>query len=152
MQKQIKKIIIFPLVFIYSVEIASGVKYTDSPFLNIFMHGNVFHLFLCCYCIWAMLNNNPLSNTHLFFVGLVFATLATYLSPCPFQGTSGIVFAMTGILLSAYTTRENFLRVLIASAFCTIIQPTSWCVHIVPLFLGFVYYRVFKFVKRCQGM
>lgn len=147
MQSLIKKLIIFPLVFIYSIEVASGVKFTNSPFLNIFMHGNVFHLFLCCFCFWSMLNNKPLTNTHMLSVGLVTATIATYLSPYPFQGTSGILFAITGIMLSAYGTKGNYARVLLAAGFCTAIQPTSWCVHLIPLVIGFSYYRLFKFIN-----
>ena len=107
MQRHIRKIVIFPLVFIYSLEMASGVKYTSVPFFNIFMHGNVFHLFLCCYCLWAMLVNRPMSNAHMLLVGLVSATLGMYLSPTPFQGTSGIIFTITGLILSAYPTSGN---------------------------------------------
>ena len=116
MQRHIRKIVIFPLVFIYSLEIASGVKYTSVPFFNIFMHGNVFHLFLCCYCLWAMLVNRPMSNTHMLLVGLVSAT--------------------------------NYARVAVATAICTAVQPSSWCVHIVPLVLGFVYYRILKTARH----
>ena len=148
MQRHIRKIVIFPLVFIYSLEIASGVKYTSVPFFNIFMHGNVFHLFLCCYCLWEMLVNRPMSNTHMLLVGLVSATVGMYLSPTPFQGTSGIIFTITGLLLSAYPTSGNYIRVAVATAICTAVQPSSWCVHIVPLVLGFVYYRILKSLRN----
>lgn len=142
MQRHIRKILIFLLVYIYSAEIASGVKYTDIPFVNIFMHTNLVHLAMCCYCFFAMLNNKPLKNIHMLAVGLVCATMATYLSPYPFEGTSGIIFTITGIMLSAYPTKNNYIRVGIATAFCTAVQPSSWCVHIIPLVLGFSYYRI----------
>lgn len=152
MQSLLKKLIIFPLVFIYSLEVASGVKFTESQFVNIFMHGNVFHLFLCCFCFWSMLENKPLANAHMLIVGLSAAILATYMSPYPFQGTSGIIFAITGIMLSAYNTKDNYLRVLSISTICTIVQPTSWCVHIIPLIIGFLYYRIINKIKKCLNI
>ncbi len=143
MQRHIRKIVVFTLVCIYSVEVASGVKFTGNHFLDIFMHGNVFHLFLCCYCLWELLHDWPLRNIHMLFFGIASATLATYLSPTPFQGTSGIVFALTGLRLSAYPTRRNYMLVISSFSVCTLVQPLSWCVHGVPLLLGFIYYRIY---------
>lgn len=150
MPRHIRKIVVFSLVFIYSVEIASGVVFTGCHLLDIFMHGNVFHLFLCCYCLWEMLHDWPLKNLHMLAVGVGAAALAAYLSPTPFQGTSGIVFALTGLRLSAYPTRRNCVAVLSAFVVCTVAQPLSWCVHGVPLLLGFIYYRIYA-KKQAYG-
>ena len=95
-----------------------------------------------------MLVNRPMSNTHMLLVGLVSATVGMYMSPTPFQGTSGIIFTITGLLLSAYQTRGNYIRVAVATAICTAVQPSSWCVHIVPLVIGFVYYRILKTARH----
>lgn len=148
-ESHIRRIILFFIVGVYSVEIASGMRFTSIPAVNIFMHANLVHLALCAYCLWAVLERRPLSNIHMLSVGLFCATVATYLSPYPFEGTSGIIFAITGIRLAAYPLRSNYVRVAIATAICTAIQPTSWCVHGLPLLLGYLYHRFIG--RRCAA-
>lgn len=150
LDKYVGAAVVLVITAVYMVEECFGARYTSSPALNVFCHVNLLHLILCSWGFLVSLKGTPWPSWVMLVWAWLFASLAAYLSPQPFQGTSGVVFAVTGMVLAKYPTRDNICAVGIAATGCTMIQPASWCVHLVPLALGFALSLTVKHYEKCH--
>ena len=128
-EKYIRLALVYSLAFIFLVEQCAGRMYTGNRILDVFCHANMWHLLL---------------------VGIVFAVAGAVLSPWPVEGTSGIICAVTAIQLVYAPTKRNITMVAVSLALCTVINPLSVVVHMVPFALGLLTAFIVKRYGRTE--
>jgi len=144
-ERYIRLVVVFALVLTFMVARCCGVVFTGNRFADVFLHINEPHLLACCFCFWSLLRGLPWPSWVMLAVALPLGVLGSVVSPWPVQGTSGVLFALSGIVLAYYYTNKRFLQsVALSIVFATAVFPRSIVVHAVPLVLGFVVALIVK--------
>jgi hypothetical protein len=82
--------------------------------------------------------------------GVAYAVAGAVLSPWPVEGTSGIICAVTAIQLVYAPSKRNITMVAVSLALCTVINPLSVVVHMVPFALGLLTAVIVKRYGRTE--
>lgn len=149
-EKYIRLALVYSLVFIFLVELASRRMYTGNRILDVFCHANIWHLMLCCFVLWYILRGWPWPSWKMLLAGTAYAVAGAVLSPWPVEGTSGIVCAVTAIQLVYASSKQNITMVALSIALCTAINPLSVVVHMVPFALGLLTAFIVKRYGRTE--
>ena len=149
-EKYIRLALVYSLVSVFLVELASRRMYTGNRILDVFCHANMWHLLLCCFVLWYILRGWPWPSWKMLSVGIAYAVAGAVLSPWPVEGTSGIVCAVTAIQLAYAPSRKNIVMVAVSMVLCTVINPLSVVVHMVPFALGLLTAFIVRRYGRTQ--
>lgn len=149
-EKYIRLALTYSLAFIFLVEQCTWHMYTGNKVLDVFCHANVLHLWLCCFALWYILHGWPWPSWKMFLIGVVYAVAGALLSPWPVEGTSGIICAVTAIQLVYAPSRKNVTMVAISMILCTVINPKSVVVHMMPFALGLLTAFIVKRYGRTE--
>jgi membrane associated rhomboid family serine protease len=149
-EKYIRLALAYSLALVFLVEQCTGRMYTGNRILDVFCHANIWHLWLCCFVLWYILRGWPWSSWKMFVMGVVYAVTGAVLSPWPVEGTSGIICAVTAIQLVYAPSRRNVTMVAVSMVLCTIINPLSVVVHMVPFALGLLTAFIVKRYGRTE--
>ena len=149
-EKYIRLALVYSLSFIFLVEQCAGRMYTGNRILDVFCHANIWHLLLCCFALWYILRGWPWPSWKMLLIGIVYAVVGAVLSPWPVEGTSGIICAITATQLVYAPTKRNIIMVAASMVLCTVINPLSVVVHMMPFTLGLLTAFIVKRYGRTQ--
>lgn len=149
-EKYIRLALAYSLSIIFLAEQCAGRMYTGNRVFDVFCHANIWHLLLCCFVLWYILRGWPWPSWKMLAIGLVYAVAGAVLSPWPVEGTSGIVCAVTAIQLVYAPSKQNIIMVTVSLALCTVINPLSVVVHLVPFVLGLLTAFIVKRYGRTE--
>lgn len=149
-EKFIRLALVYSLALVFLVEQCTGHMYTGNRVLDVFCHANIWHLLLCCFVLWYILRGRPWPSWKMLLAGVAYAVAGAVLSPWPVEGTSGIICAVTAIQLVYAPSKQNIIMVTVSLALCTVINPMSVVVHMVPFALGLLTAFIVKRYGRTE--
>jgi membrane associated rhomboid family serine protease len=169
MGKWLKYLIVGVLVACYVLSIGTDAScwgYSTTSewwkrFTYMFFHGNLFHLAMNCFGLWAFVSviekETVFSQTFILLSSLVIGVLGTFGSeyPIPTIGISGAVFALLGMRVYYYRERMWVICVLgvmmaqIIYPFFSSVNTKVHCLCVVyGIALMFIISKIKKYLKR----